>query len=287
MPCTGIWSCVRPWWAKDDVPPAIVPAEGNRNAGLPSAKDTTMSEHAGHPALTPTVAICLSGSGGQGLLLAGRLLAEAAALYDGLDVVQTNSYGPEARGGASRSEVVIGRGEINILHAPAVDVLVCLNQASCDAYYHHLTPRGLLITDSDLVKVVPTTRAVEVPMSALARKEVGNVMVANVVSLAVLCAISKIVSRDALTNAIKERVPKVHRQSNCLALDVGFAAAGEALGRISPKMRSLIPDFSYIRGEAATAGGTAVTSGAAAVPAVPPTVETAAVESAAIHAGRA
>jgi 2-oxoglutarate ferredoxin oxidoreductase subunit gamma len=244
-----------------------------------------MSEHAGHPALTPTVAICLSGSGGQGLLLAGRLLAEAAALYDSLDVVQTNSYGPEARGGASRSEVVIGRGEIDILHAPAVDALVCLNQASCDAYYHHLTSRGLLITDSDLVKVVPTTRAVEVPMSALARKEVGNVMVANVVALAVLCAISKIVSRDALTNAIKERIPKAHRQSNCLALDIGFAAAGEALARISPKMRSLIPDFSYIRRESAASGGSLVTSGAAAVPAVPLPVETAKVGGNTIPAG--
>jgi len=200
--------------------------------------------------LTPTVTVCLSGSGGQGLILAGRLLAEAAGLYDGLDVIQTNSYGPEARGGASRSEVVLGHGEIDVLHAPAVDVLVCLNQASCDAYYHHLVARGLLITDADLVKVVPTTRALEVPMSALAREKVGNVITANVVSLAVLSAVSNIISRKALAETIKERVPAAHRESNLKAIDVGFAAAEAILAQKSPKARSLFPDFSYLRQDA-------------------------------------
>jgi len=200
-----------------------------------------------HCVLTPTVTVCLSGSGGQGLILAGRLLAEAAGLHDGLDVIQTNSYGPEARGGASRSEVVLGHGEIDVLHAPAVDVLVCLNQASCDAYYHHLVGRGLLITDADLVKVVPTTRALEVPMSALAREKVGNVMVANVVSLAVLSAVSNIISREALVETIKQRVPPAHRESNLKAIDAGFAAAGEILAQKSSKARGLFPDFGYLR----------------------------------------
>ncbi len=195
-----------------------------------------------------TVAIRLSGSGGQGLVLAGRLLGEAAALHDRLDLVGTNSYGPEARGGASRSEVVIGRGEIDVLHSPVVDVLICLNQASCDAYYRDLVPRGLLITDSDLVEVVPTTRAFEVPMSALARHQVGNVMVTNVVALAVLSAISHIVSREALEAAIGARVPRAHREANLKAIELGFAAAEAGLARKSPKMRALLPDFGYLRG---------------------------------------
>ena len=194
-----------------------------------------------------TVAIRLSGSGGQGLVLAGRLLAEAAALHDGLDVVQTNSYGPEARGGASRSEVVIGTGEIDVLHSPMVDALICLNQASCDAYYRDLVPRGLLITDSELVEVVPTTRAFEVPMSALARQEVGNAMVTNVVALAVLSAVSHIVSREALEATIGERVPRAHREANLKAIELGFAAAEAALARKSPKMRALLPDFGFLR----------------------------------------
>jgi 2-oxoglutarate ferredoxin oxidoreductase subunit gamma len=194
-----------------------------------------------------TVAIRLSGSGGQGLVLAGRLLAEAAALHDGLDVVQTNSYGPEARGGASRSEVVIGLGEIDVLHSAMVDALICLNQASCDAYYRDLVPRGLLITDSELVEVVPTTRAFEVPMSALARQDVGNAMVTNVVALAVLSAVSHIVSRDALEATISERVPRAHREANLKAIELGFSAAEAALARKSPKMRALLPDFGFLR----------------------------------------
>jgi 2-oxoglutarate ferredoxin oxidoreductase subunit gamma len=198
--------------------------------------------------VTECVAIRLSGSGGQGLLLAGRLLAEAAAIYDGLDVVQTNSYGPEARGGASHSDVVIGRGEIDILHSEKVDALVCLNQASCDAYYPALVHDGLLLIDSDGVKVVPTTRAVEVPMSSLARKKTGHVMVANVVALAALCAISNVVSKKALTEAIRQRVPPAHRELNSRAIEIGFEAARQALARKSAKARGLLPDFGYLRG---------------------------------------
>jgi 2-oxoglutarate ferredoxin oxidoreductase subunit gamma len=180
-------------------------------------------------------------------LLAGRLLAEAA-VHDGLDVVQTNSYGPEARGGASRSEVVIGRGEIDVLHADEVDVLICLNQASCDAYYKSLAPRGLLITDGELVEVVPTTRAFEVPMTSLARKEVGTPMVANVIALAVLCAVSHVASREALEAAIRNRIPKAHLEANLKAIDVGFAAAAAILSRKSTKMRALWPDYGHLRG---------------------------------------
>ncbi len=197
-------------------------------------------------ALTPTVAVRLSGSGGQGLILAGRLLAEAASLYDGLDIVQTNSYGPEARGGASRSEVVVGRGEIDLLHSHVVDALVCLTQASCDAYYRDLRPGGLLITDSETVHVVPTSRVVEVPMSALAR-QAGNVMATNVVALAVLVAVSQIVSRGSLEAAVRQRVPSAHREVNSRAIEAGFAAAETALAGKSPKMRAQYPDFAFLR----------------------------------------
>jgi len=197
--------------------------------------------------VTNCVAIRLSGSGGQGLLLAGRLLAEAAALHDGLDVVQTNSYGPEARGGASHSDVVIGRGEIDILHSEKVDALVCLSQASCDAYYPALVHDGLLLIDSDSVKIVPTTRAVEVPMSSLAREKAGNVMVANVIALAALCAISNVVTKRALVETVRDRVPPAHRALNSRAIEAGFVAARQALARKSAKARGLLPDFAFLR----------------------------------------
>ena len=197
--------------------------------------------------LQPYVTIRLSGTGGQGLILAGRLLAEAASIYEGLNVVQTNSYGPEARGGASRSEVVIGRGEIDILHSPVIDALVCLSQQACDAYYGDLSNSGLLITDSMLVGVVPTARAVEVPVTELAQK-LGNKMTANVVALGVLVSITGIVKRDSLKAAVAARAPKAFLELNVQAVDAGFQAAEVVMSRWTAKRRSAIPDFSHIRG---------------------------------------
>jgi 2-oxoglutarate ferredoxin oxidoreductase subunit gamma len=202
---------------------------------------------------TPIVSVLLSGSGGQGLIFAGRLLAEAVALYDGLDVIQTNSYGPEARGGASKSQVVLGLGEIDVLHAKKVDVLVCLNQPSCDAYFKDLKPDGLLITDSDAVRQVPTTRGIEVPLSSMARKEVGGLVVVNVMALAVLSAASKLVTKESLLAAINGRIPPAHREKNRKAVEVGFAAAAQALSLKSPKELALLPDFSRLRSSVTTA----------------------------------
>jgi Pyruvate:ferredoxin oxidoreductase and related 2-oxoacid:ferredoxin oxidoreductases, gamma subunit len=196
--------------------------------------------------LQPYVTIRLSGTGGQGLILAGRLLAEAASIYEGLNVVQTNSYGPEARGGASRSEVVIGKGQIDILHSPVIDALVCLSQQACDAYYGDLSKDGLLITDSMLVGVVPTARAVEVPVTELAQK-VGNKMTANVIALGVLASITGIVKRDSLKAAVAARAPKAFLELNVQAVDAGYQAAEAVMGKWTAKRRGTIPNFSHIR----------------------------------------
>lgn len=199
--------------------------------------------------LQPYVTIRLSGTGGQGLILAGRLLAEAASIYDGLNVVQTNSYGPEARGGASRSEVVIGKGEIDILHSPVIDALVCLSQQACDTYYGDLSNTGLLITDSMLVGVVPTARAVEVPVTELAQK-LGNKMTANVIALGVLVCVTGIVRLESLKAAVAARAPKAFLELNVKAVDVGYQAAEAVVSKWTAKRRSAIPDFSHIRQQA-------------------------------------
>ena len=196
--------------------------------------------------LQPYVTIRLSGTGGQGLILAGRLLAEAASIYEGLNVVQTNSYGPEARGGASRSEVVVGKGEIDILHSPVIDALVCLSQQACDAYYGDLRNDGLLITDSLLVGVVPTARAVEVPVTTLAQK-LGNKMTANVIALGVLVSITGIVKLDSLKAAVAARAPKAFLDLNLQAVDAGYQSAEAVVSKWTAKRRGIIPDFSHIR----------------------------------------
>src|SRR4030042_598640 len=129
--------------------------------------------------------IRLAGSGGQGLILAGIILAEAAGIYDGKFVCQTQSYGPEARGGASKAEVVISDAEIDYPQAIQPDVLPALNHKSLHTYLADLKPEGLLIVDADMVPEVPVERFVALPFTLLAR-ELGKEVVANIVALGAL-----------------------------------------------------------------------------------------------------
>ena len=88
--------------------------------------------------------IRLSGSGGQGLILMGIILAEAIGIYDGKHVAQTQSYGPEARGGSSKAEIVVSDEEIDYPEGLKLDLLLAMNQKSCDDYYMDLKPDGVL-----------------------------------------------------------------------------------------------------------------------------------------------
>jgi|GEM_PF-5279 len=201
--------------------------------------------------IAPKVAVRLSGTGGQGLLLAGRVLAEAAAIYDGLNVVQTNSYGPEARGGASRSEVVISAGDVDDLRCRAFDVLVCLSQKACDAYYGALADNGLLILDSTNVTVVPTSRAIEVPMTRMAVEECGNVMVTNMISLGVLCGCSDLITFEALRSAVESTVRADLVPVNIRAIELGYRAGRKTVEAIPERLRSRMQDYKCIRGRQA------------------------------------
>ena len=169
--------------------------------------------------------IRLSGSGGQGLVTAGIILAEAVGLHQDRFVCQSQSYGPEARGGASKSEVIVSDEEIDYPKAIKPDVLLAMNQSACDTYLFDLKPRGTLIVDTTLVKQLPTTRAIEIPFSRIARTEVGNETAANIIALGALAIITKIVSPKNLEAAVLNRVPKGTAEMNKKALAAGFKAA--------------------------------------------------------------
>ncbi len=171
--------------------------------------------------------IRLAGSGGQGLILAGIILAEAAGVYDGKFVCQTQSYGPEARGGASKAEVVISDGEIDYPKAIRPDVLLALNQKSLEAFSLDLKPGGLLLVDADLVKEVPGAGAVALPFTRIAR-ELGRAMVANIVALGALAQLTGAVSLESLEAAVLARVPKGTEDLNRRALAAGVNAAEAA-----------------------------------------------------------
>jgi 2-oxoglutarate ferredoxin oxidoreductase subunit gamma len=116
--------------------------------------------------------IRLSGSGGQGIILSGIILAEALGLYEGKFVAQTQSYGPEARGGASKAEVIASDEEIDYPKAIKLDLLLAMNQKSCDEYYRDLKEDGTLIVDSTFVNQVPTSKAIQIPFTKIARTAV-------------------------------------------------------------------------------------------------------------------
>jgi len=171
--------------------------------------------------------IRLSGEGGQGLVLAGKIIAEAAAIYDELNATQSQSYGPEARGGASRSEIIISDEDIDYPKAVNIDLLLALTQESADRYHSDLKPTGVALIDSDAVLRPPqgAFRVISVPIVALARDKAGRALVANIVALGLIAGIAKVVSEDALRAAIEARVPKGTEQLNLKAFEIGLEEA--------------------------------------------------------------
>lgn len=172
--------------------------------------------------------IRLSGSGGQGLILAGVMLATAIGVGDGKNVVQTQSYGPEARGGASRADVVISNGEIYYPKTMKLDMLLALTQEACDKYYPDMKEGGILVIDSTIVTQVPTRNYFGFPFVRLAREEIGNVIMANVIALGAIAEMTGIVSKESLKKAVLERAPRGTEEKNRKALELGFSIAREA-----------------------------------------------------------
>ncbi|MDY0382339.1 MAG: 2-oxoacid:acceptor oxidoreductase family protein [Atribacterota bacterium] len=168
--------------------------------------------------------ICLSGSGGQGLILAGIILAEAAGIYDGFEIAQTQSYGPEARGGASRAEVIISNEKIDYPKIEKPDILLALTQKACDKYVHNLKEDGLLLVDSTNVLNIPSIpgNIYQHPITKDAIDVLGNQLVANIISLGILVQLTDIVSKDAIKNALQNRIPERIRDLNKKALEHGF-----------------------------------------------------------------
>lgn len=168
--------------------------------------------------------IRLAGEGGQGMILAGIILAEAAAIYDGKQATQTQSYGPEARGGASRAEVVISDGEIDHPEVLAPDVVIALSQEAYRKFAKSVRPTGLLIVDEDRVKVDSGVEAVKIPVTRLAQETTGKTITANTVALGVLVGMTDVVSREAIEKAVTARAPKGTEEMNRRALEAGFVA---------------------------------------------------------------
>jgi 2-oxoglutarate ferredoxin oxidoreductase subunit gamma len=172
--------------------------------------------------------IRLSGSGGQGLILMGIILAEAIGIYGGKYVTQTQSYGPEARGGSSKSEVIVSDEEIDYPKVMSLDLLLAMNQKSCDEFYPDLKPEGLLIVDTTFVNQIPTPKAFQIPFTRIAREKFKKEVVANIIALGALAQLTPVVSAKAIESAVLARVPKGTEKLNRDALRAGMSAAKKA-----------------------------------------------------------
>ena len=169
--------------------------------------------------------IRFSGSGGQGIITAAMIMAVGAGAYDNKYVCQSQSSGPEARGGKSKAEVVLSENPIDYPKALHVDLLLAMNQTACDAYFFDLKPDGLLVVDSGLVQQLPTSRSVSIPFTQIAIEQIGKELVANMVALGAVGYLCGQVSLDGLKHVLLSRVPKGTEQLNAEALDAGIEEA--------------------------------------------------------------
>jgi len=166
--------------------------------------------------------IRFAGFGGQGLLLAGIVLGKTACLFGGKQAAQTQSYGTEARGGASQCNVVIDDREITYVGVVSPDVFVVMSQEAYDKLVGEVKEGGVVFYDSDLVKVkeAPNLRQIPVP-STSAAKDLGRQMVANVVMLGAMVEGTRIVAPDRVKACLRESVPPGTEELNLRAFDKG------------------------------------------------------------------
>lgn len=149
----------------------------------------------------------LAGLGGQGLILAGIIVAEAAGIYEGKEVVQTQAYGAETRGGFSRSDIVVSDEEILYPKASELDFLLAMSQSAYEEHVGSLKKNGVLLLDSTYVSEVSGERTYAIPFSKIAREKFGRENVANIMALGAITQVFSAISQESMEKAVLNRVP--------------------------------------------------------------------------------
>lgn len=170
------------------------------------------------------VRLVFSGSGGQGVITAAIILAEAAVIHEGMNATQSQSYGAAARGGSTRSDIIISDKEINFPEVTQPNVLVCLTQEAYNSYSSIIRPGGILLTDS---RYVETTRKVdakqiELPMYENVMDKIGKPVVFNICVLGALVSITEIIKPKSVSAAVAAKVPKDFVELNTNAFELGM-----------------------------------------------------------------
>jgi 2-oxoglutarate ferredoxin oxidoreductase subunit gamma len=186
--------------------------------------------------------IRLAGFGGQGIIRAGLMLAMASCIYEGKNAVQTQSYCPESRGGACKSEVVISDEDIDYPKVVEPDILVVLSQEAYNAYVETVKKGGLLLLDPGMVPVRLSkkvdVRVFKIPAAKIA-EQLGKTIVANVVMLGALVSITKILGIEAFRKSLLSNVPKGTEDLNLAALERGYEYGKKLLEKADTSANSV------------------------------------------------
>lgn len=168
------------------------------------------------------------GSGGQGMMLMGDVMAKAAGISEGKEIVLLKSYGPEARGGACRSELICDSEPINYPALTKPDFVLAMSQLACDSYTGDMDKAGgVLLIDSGLVHRTPddVKCVYSIPLTEIAKRETGKAITANVVALGAISVLSRAASPESVKSAVLARFPEKLHEMNIRAFDAGANAA--------------------------------------------------------------
>ena len=171
--------------------------------------------------------IVFSGSGGQGVVTASIILAEAAVIHEGLNAVQSQSYGPEARGGATRADVIISDRSIRFPKVNQPNVLVCLTQEAYNKFSNTIRPGGLLLTDSHFVKQERRVdaRQIGLGMYKAVMDRIGKPVVLNICMLGAVIGLTQIFKTESIMKVLETKIPPGFLEMNKKALDLGLQLA--------------------------------------------------------------
>ncbi|MGD2143994.1 MAG: thiamine pyrophosphate-dependent enzyme [Anaerolineae bacterium] len=210
-------------WAELDIEDRIAPEEAIRYRTPVEMGEVVGGEE--------RVEVRFGGFGGQGIILSGKIIGRAQAIYEDRQVCLTRSYGPEARGGACSSALVISDGPILYPHITRPRLMVAMSQAAYTKYHEGLAEDGLLLVDADLVDLDPDAeqKVIAVPATHIAEEELGMRIVANIVMLGALAALTDVLSEEAVRKAVLDSVPEGTEELNETAFQRGYEVGTELL----------------------------------------------------------
>lgn len=173
--------------------------------------------------------LVFSGSGGQGVITSAIILAEAAVIHCGKNATQTQAYGAAARGGATRSDIILSDDKINYPGVVQPNILITLTQEAYNSFSDLVRPGGLLLSDPRFVKTTKKTDAkkLELPMYEQVMERIGKPIVYNICTLGTLLGITELIDANAVMKVLEKRIPEDFLDMNRRALDIGLGLGSQ------------------------------------------------------------